>query len=102
MLKSLGREEQYGLILSLKDQSGCRMECGLQGNWSGNSEPSEKAVAIDQVIEDGGLKDSSSRGVGVYYLKQYLRGKFESTWCFSGCGCLLTAKDAVQIVAFVT
>ena len=81
MLKSLGREEQYGLILSLKDQSGCRMECGLQGNWNGNSEPSEKAVAIDQVIEDGGLKDSSSRGVGVYYLKQYLRGKFESTWC---------------------
>lgn len=71
------------------------MECGFQVNWNVNSEPSEKAVAVDQVIEDGGLKDSGSRGVGVYYLKQYLRGKFESTSCFRGCGCFLTAKDAV-------
>ena len=52
--------------------------------------------------EGGGLeKDSSSRGVAVYYLKQYLRDKFQSTWCFTGCVCLLTVKDDVQIVAFL-
>ena len=55
------------------------MECGFQVNWNVNSEPSEKTVATDQVRENGCLKDSSSSGVGVYYLKQYSRGKFEST-----------------------
>ena len=67
------------------------MECGLQGNWNGNSEPSEKAVVIDQVIEDGGLKDSSSRGVGVYYLKQYLRGKKKDIFSYGGEGGKSTA-----------
>lgn len=38
-------------------------------NLNGNSEPSEKATAIDKVTEYGNLEtESSSRGIDVYSL----------------------------------
>lgn len=43
---------------------------GLHVNQNGDSEPGEKAIARDQVREDGGLeKDSKSTGGEVYSLK---------------------------------
>lgn len=79
-----------------------KVDCG---QTKMDTEPSEKAIAVEQVREDGGLeKDGGNEGGEISSLKLYVRGEgvklyvrgeFKSLWCFTECGVSLRVKSEV-------